>query len=285
WRHCSSSTAERTSFLNGFATDPAISAKYRSQAGRDSRSRDVRDDGCGSLESGWCSRCAGQAKTHARDFHQSRSHHRCRGCRGGRCRSRQRQPKQASRRCSGRLSTQFAIEMKPMRRVRRAKLRPIVVSFSGIDGCGKSTQIEILSDRLRKIGLRVRHLGFWDDVALLKGWREFTSHAVFGSEEGVGTPDRPVNRRDKTVRSWYRVPVRWFLYLLDAMSLCNTVVSAESVDADVIIFARYLYDELATLPLDRPFSRVYAQFLMNLVPQPDIAYWLDADPDEARQRK
>jgi thymidylate kinase len=162
---------------------------------------------------------------------------------------------------------------------------PILVSFSGIDGCGKSTQIEILSNRLSQNGLRVGLLAFWDNVALLKRWREFTSHSVFGSEKGIGSPDHPVNRRDKNVRSWYMTPVRWFLYFLDAMSLCNLVVKTETVEADVIIFDRYLYDELANLPLDRPMTRAYVRLLLNLIPQADIAYWLDADPNEARERK
>jgi thymidylate kinase len=172
-----------------------------------------------------------------------------------------------------------------MRRYQIRHARPALVSFSGIDGCGKSTQIEIFCDRLCQAGLRVGLVAFWDDVALLKRWREFTSRSVFGSEKGVGSPDHPVNRRDKNVQSWYMTPVRWFLYFLDAMSLCNMVVKTETADADVIVFDRYLYDELANLPLDHPLTRAYARVLLNLAPHPDVAYWLDADPLEARQRK
>jgi thymidylate kinase len=173
-----------------------------------------------------------------------------------------------------------------MSRNRTRRVKPIILSFSGIDGSGKSTQIEILCTRLRQVGLRVRLLSFWDDVARLKRWREFASHAIFKSEKGVGSPDRPVNRRDKNVQFWYMTPMRWFLCFLDAMSLCNVVVETEMVGADVVIFDRYLYDQLANFPLDRrPITQAYVRMLLNLVPRPDIAYWLDANPDEARNRK
>jgi thymidylate kinase len=173
-----------------------------------------------------------------------------------------------------------------MSRARASNVRPMLVSFSGIDGSGKSTQIEILCTRLCQTGLRVGLLAFWDDVALLKRWRQFTSQRVFGSEDGVGSPERPVNRRDKNVQSWYMTPVRWFLYFLDAMSLSFMVVkTGEANETDVVVFDRYLYDELANLPLDRPITRTFVRLLLNLIPQPDIAYWLDADPSEARERK
>lgn len=163
--------------------------------------------------------------------------------------------------------------------------RPVLVSFSGIDGAGKSTQIEILCNRLRQAGIRICLLAFWEDVALLTRFREFTSHTLFKSEKGVGAPDKPVNRRDKNVQSWYMTPVRFLLYFLDALSLCFAVAETQTAEADVVVFDRYLYDELANLPLDRPITRAYVRLLLKLAPQPDIAYLLDADPDQARDRK
>ncbi|MGA8149638.1 MAG: thymidylate kinase [Terriglobales bacterium] len=163
--------------------------------------------------------------------------------------------------------------------------RPTLVSFSGIDGSGKSTQIEILRIRLQQSGLSVRLLAFWDDLAVLKDFREFTSYSVLGSDKGVGARGKPVNRRDKNVQSWYTTPVRFFLYFLDALSSCRAVAEARASEADVVILDRYLYDELANLPLNGPVTRAYVRLLLKLAPQPDVAYLLDADPDQARERK
>jgi thymidylate kinase len=166
-------------------------------------------------------------------------------------------------------------------RNRRARL----ISFSGMDGAGKSTQIELLRERLNQAGLRVSMLAFWDDVAMLTGAREFSGRTLFKGEKGVGSPTKPVNRRDKNVRSWYMTAVRFALYLLDAVSLSVVVAKHRRAGADVIIFDRYLHDELANLNLNRGISRIYARLLLTITPQPDIAYLLDAEPAQARKRK
>jgi hypothetical protein len=48
---------------------------------------------------------------------------------------------------------------------------------------------------------------------------------------------------------------------------------------------RYIYDEWANLPLSNAFTRAYIHTVNALVPQPDVAYLLDADPIAARARK
>jgi thymidylate kinase len=161
----------------------------------------------------------------------------------------------------------------------------MLVSFSGIDGAGKSTQIESLQAHLNEAGLRVLLVTFWNDAARLTRIREVSGHTLFRGEKGVGTPDRPVNRQDKNVHSWYMTPVRFCLYFVDAISLRRVVAKTLQGDADVVIFDRYVYDELANLSLRNPITRLYVRLLLRLAPQPDIGYLLDADPVQARARK
>ena len=45
---------------------------------------------------------------------------------------------------------------------------------------------------------------------------------------------------------------------------------------------RYLYDELADLPLRNLLSRAFFRLLVGLAPRPHLAFLLDADPEAAR---
>jgi thymidylate kinase len=163
--------------------------------------------------------------------------------------------------------------------------RPLLVSFSGLDGSGKSTQIENLCSVLAERGYRTHLLAFWDNVVVLSRYREGFVHKVYGSERGIGAPGKPVERRDKNVRRWYLSLARHCLYFLDALHLGWVIARARRSGADVIVMDRYIYDEWANLPLKNPLTRAYIHAVNAFVPQPDVAYLLDADPVAARERK
>jgi thymidylate kinase len=160
-----------------------------------------------------------------------------------------------------------------------------IVSFSGIDGAGKTTQIEALMRWLQAAGLRVELLRFWDNIVVGSRFREGMSHKVFKGDEGIGSPDKPLNRRDKNVTSLPVTTARFFLYLLDALNVGRKIRQQRKAGTEVLIFDRYIYDELANLPLYRWITRAFISGLLHLVPAPDIAYVVDADPIAARSRK
>lgn len=160
-----------------------------------------------------------------------------------------------------------------------------VISFSGVDGAGKSTQIDAVRRCLQDAGLSSDLYTFWDDVVVLRNFRENLSIKVFKGDAGVGSPERPIARRDKNVSSWYAVLFRLFLYMLDAVRLRTMISGRVGSSADVVVFDRYIYDELANLPLQHRAIRLYAETLLKIVPKPDIAFLLDADPASACLRK
>lgn len=160
-----------------------------------------------------------------------------------------------------------------------------VLSFSGIDGAGKSTQIDALLRCLDDRGHRFTRHTFWDDVVAFSRYREHLTLRLFKGEKGVGSPDRPIARRDKNVTTWYMVLLRLFLYIFDAFRLSAVVSREAAKDVEFVIFDRYIYDELANLPLKHWPVRLYVRLLLRIVPRPDLAFLLDADPENAISRK
>jgi thymidylate kinase len=159
---------------------------------------------------------------------------------------------------------------------------PQIVTFSGIDGAGKTTQINNLSADLSQRGFRVAHVVFWDDVAVLSRVRAGVSLAVFRKSSSGANLSL---RHDKNVRTWYLMLVRAGFYLLDALRLRWIVSKLSRRGHDFIIFDRYLYDEVVQLPRRHWLARAYIRLLLRLAPEPEFPFVLDASPDEAFARK
>jgi thymidylate kinase len=165
-------------------------------------------------------------------------------------------------------------------------LTPLLITFSGIDGAGKSTQIEKLREYLSQQGFPVRTLTFWDNVAVLSSMRSGFSRKVLQSDGKVGSPDKPANRNDKNTRSFPLLVGRSLLHLADVFRLRQIIRRERAAGSrGVIIFDRYIYDQLAALPMHHWLARAYARFVLSLTPRTDVSYLLDAVPEEARARK
>ena len=160
-----------------------------------------------------------------------------------------------------------------------------IISFSGIDGAGKSTQIAALKLSLIQQGFQVQCFTFWDDVAMFSRLRELTSRKAFGGDQGIGSPEKPLHRRDKNVTAWPLMILRVFFYLADCISLRSVVNRLNRSSFDVVIFDRYIYDELANLNLGQWPFRAFCRLALKISPEPDAAILIDADPETARARK
>jgi thymidylate kinase len=164
-------------------------------------------------------------------------------------------------------------------------LKPFVITFSGIDGAGKTTQIDKLSSYLETAGTPVHKLTLWDNVALFRRARSNFSRTVLQSDSFVGAPDHPAQRKDKNAQSAPLLVGRCVLYVLDLISLWQIVRRARKEMKGVIIFDRYVYDQLAALPMQNWLARSYVKMLLPFIPKPDIGYVLDVEPEIARARK
>jgi thymidylate kinase len=164
--------------------------------------------------------------------------------------------------------------------------RPFLISFSGIDGAGKTTQIEHLCSCLQEHGLRVVRLSFWDDIAVWSKIRAGVGQQALGDRKADwADPGSFVPKNNKHIRKWYLSAVRAAFYLLDVARLRGLLASRLIEDSDVVILDRYIYDQIANIYSQSLAARVYARILTKMAPTPDLAFIVDASPAAAFARK
>ncbi len=163
--------------------------------------------------------------------------------------------------------------------------RPFLISFSGIDGAGKTTQIEQLTASLRELGFRVLRLSFWDDVAVWSKLRAGVGGEVSPNDSKTRGENSFVSRNNKHVRKWYLTWARSGMYVLDVLRLRGLLVKKPITDADVVIFDRYVYDQIANIDSRSAAARIYRKFVLKQTPVPELAFIIDASPDAAFARK
>jgi len=164
--------------------------------------------------------------------------------------------------------------------------RPYIITFSGIDGAGKTTQIEALSSSLQKQGLRVVRLSFWDHVAVCSNLRAGVGNRALDSIHADSLAERTfAPKNNKHIRKWYLSAARAGLYVLDAARLHRLLATQLIRSCDVVIFDRYIYDQIANIYSTSNAVRTYARMLLRRTPAPDLAFVLDASPAAAFARK
>jgi thymidylate kinase len=163
---------------------------------------------------------------------------------------------------------------------------PFLVTFSGIDGAGKTTQIDYLVSYLHTLGLRVLLLSFWDHVAVWPRLRAGVGHrAVDPCHPDQIKKATFAPKNHKHIRKWYLTGARLALYLLDVARLRRLLGSQDVRNFDAVIFDRYIYDQIANIYSRSSAARIYRKFLLKHTPTPDLAFILDASPDAAFARK
>ncbi len=168
----------------------------------------------------------------------------------------------------------------------------IIVTFSGLDGCGKSTCVKTTVRYLRERGLHVRELVtlFTSAAGLSTIIREHICKArpkISVSQVTSVTGHRiralPGNR---TFANDCERPIvyvkRLVTYTIDCLILTSWLTVQKAMGVDAVVCDRYVYDKMVNLP--SPIG-IYSRFLSRLVPRPQLPIFLDVPPLVCRGRR
>ena len=142
---------------------------------------------------------------------------------------------------------------------------PLIV-FEGIDGCGKTTQVQRLTARLTADGVAFRHL------------RE-PGGTELGERQRALLLD-PATKACPTAEL--------FGYLQARAQLCHEVIAPALAANELVILDRFYHSTLAYqaygLGLDLTQVRAAIRLATGGV-RPDLVLWLSVDPAEAQRRR
>ena len=149
----------------------------------------------------------------------------------------------------------------------------MIISFSGVDGGGKSTQIELLSRRLGKSEVRARTV--WARGGYTPGF-EFakrTMRMLMGS--GLPETGKSETRSELLGKAW--VKNLWLtVAILDLTFLYSVVVRFHSFRGCLVLCDRYLWDTELDFLLNFPNVDIQSKwvwkFLCFSAPVPDISF-------------
>ena len=172
----------------------------------------------------------------------------------------------------------------------------MLITFSGLDGAGKTTLVEHLRESLEARGWRVAVAHMYYDVGCSACLR-FVLSKLAGGESGKDSarPQSHAPREFEEGREWKSLAARFAsalvwsktlrlcIYPLDVLLFLARRLYAERLRGQVLVMDRYFYDTLVDVSGGR--MDYAARLLRLLTPQPDLPVYLDIGAEEAHARK
>lgn len=178
----------------------------------------------------------------------------------------------------------------------------MLITFSGLDGAGKSTLIEGLKKALEARGHRVVALRMYDHIvfySFLRNMRDGLKRILGLKTVNRGPVKLSANLRDPKIgvedkegflaRCFYRTArsqlAKRIVLFLDLLSLVLRRFYEEKLGKKILIVDRYLYDFLADVADVNGKKWSFVEFFLRLSPVPDLPVFVDVPAERAFERK
>jgi thymidylate kinase len=173
----------------------------------------------------------------------------------------------------------------------------VLITFSGLDGAGKSTLIDWLQASLQQRNERVVVFHMHRNVGVYACLRFIRDRLLRRAATGAGQPSSPLDRtessgRVRRVRATYRLvrnrivwsrTLRRLIYPADLFVFLLYRLYFETLQQRVVIMDRYFYDTLVDVADGRHWG--WLRLLERLTPTPAVAVLLDVSPEQSHARK
>jgi len=161
----------------------------------------------------------------------------------------------------------------------------VIIVFSGVDGAGKSTQIDLLTKQLSDQGFTAESI--WSRGGYTPGFELIKRilRIILGKKS---TPFLRDKKRDKAMSNPLVVRLWLFVAMLDLLVLYAIVIRFKSLLGRVVICDRYLGDTFIDFSLNFPeydFEKMWLwKFLVIFSPNPDASFLFTLSVEDSMQR-
>lgn len=151
-----------------------------------------------------------------------------------------------------------------------------IISISGLDGSGKSTQIELLKNHLENQGKKVSY--FHAVQFSIANKYNHGSQLTANSSQ----PSKSI-----TKASWLKIQMRKLALFIDLWRFKKLLKQLEKESCDYLLSDRYFYDNLINISYLESQNSAASRKLKaaNFIPRPHFAFYLKTDPEAIMGRE
>ena len=161
----------------------------------------------------------------------------------------------------------------------------MIIVFSGIDGSGKSTQIDLLTSFIKQSGFTVYSV--WSRGGYTPGF-EFFKKVLRATMGKKAIPSGKGSGREKAMSNSIVSRLWLMIAMLDLLILYAVIIRAKSFLGNVVICDRYLGDTFIDFSLNFPGSNFKNMWLWRLLvatsPKPDVSFLFILPVEESMRR-
>lgn len=148
-----------------------------------------------------------------------------------------------------------------------------IISISGLDGSGKSTQINLLKKHLEAQGHKIAYFhAVQFSIANTLKLKVKSKKSKEAQAQNTDTSKSVVQA------NWLQIQLRKIALLVDLVRFQSYLQKLEKAGCDYLLSDRYFYDNLINIAYLSGKEKLRSASA-QMIPQPDHAFYLDAEPE------